>query len=127
MKLVGRVVCGKGEGRKFLTLKQYSEGFEKILGEKPFAGTLNLDVGDKHIERMQKLQKKAPLMVDGFVDEEKQYYEVKCMPARIAEQNGLIIFAKLTHHPPNIVEFVCAKKMRTQLGLNDGDLIEIEI
>ena len=123
----GKIVSGFGEGKKFFSLCQYEREFEKILGKKPFFGTLNVDVGEQKTELAQQIKERANLIVPGFEIGEREYFDVRCIRAKLNGISGLLIFPHLNHHPKNILEFVCPQEMRKSFGLGDGHEVEIEI
>ena len=125
MGIVGRVVSGIGEGRKFFSLDGYNIGFEKLLGVAPFAGTLNVDVGEGSIDTVEKIKNEATLNIAGFEFEGKKYFDVKCSRAKLNGVEGLLVFPLLNHHSKNILEFVCSINLREKFGFRDGDEVEI--
>ena len=127
MKLNGKVVSGLGEGNKFFSLEQYEKGFERLLRTKPFFGTLNVDVGAENILICDKIKKRADLVVEGFEQNGRRYFEVKCVRAKLSSVEGLLIFPRLNHHPPNILEFVCAKNLRDSFGFEDEQRVELKL
>ena len=127
MKITGRVASGFGEGKKFFSLREYGAGFEKLLGTKPFFGTLNVDIGGENSSVSEEIKEGASLVVFGFESGGKKYFDVKCARARLCGVDGLLVFPRLNHHPKNILEFVCAQELRKTLGLEDGREVEIEI
>ena len=127
VKIIGNVVSGKGEGQFFLLLGQYIQGFEKLLGYVPFAGTLNVKVLPEYEKQALELRMGGGLVVPGFEHAGKKYFQIKCHKAKIFRENGVIIFPFLNHHPPEILEFVCNENMRKKFGLKDGMEVEIDI
>ena len=61
MKLFGRVVSGKGEGKYYMSLPPYKEKFKNILEFEPYEGTLNIKLG--HEIDLNQLK---PIEVDDF-------------------------------------------------------------
>ncbi|MFH0927451.1 MAG: DUF120 domain-containing protein [Candidatus Micrarchaeota archaeon] len=144
MRLRGRVVPGFGEGKKFFSIGQYLAEFEKILGKKPFSGTLNLDVGKENIGQVEMAERDARVCVEGFEIGGKKYGEVKCVRAKITFDGGkrqegknaqgrvmgvegFLVFPEINKHPKNIVEFACSENLREKFGLKDGNWAEIRI
>lgn len=125
--LSGKVVSGLGQGKLFFSLAQYSQGFERLLERRPYPGTLNIDIGEKNAEICGKLKLGAKLVVGGFEEGGKKYFDVKCIRARLNGVAGLIIFPCLNHHPKNILEFACHENLRERFSLTDGSEVEIEI
>ncbi|MFA5108121.1 MAG: DUF120 domain-containing protein [Candidatus Micrarchaeia archaeon] len=126
-KIIGKVVSGRGEGQFFLSLEKYAQEFEKLLGHAPFAGTLNVRVLPEYEKLALELRMGDGLVVDGFDVGNKKYFQIKCHKAKILGEQGVIIFPFLNHHPPEVLEFVCAENMRKKFGLKDGAQIEVEI
>jgi riboflavin kinase len=93
MKLFGRVVSGKGEGRYYMSLPPYKEKFKNILGFEPYEGTLNIKLGYGI-----KLNDLNPIEVDDFYYKNNKYYGVKLIPVRICIRdycvNGAIVYPK---------------------------------
>ena len=116
-----------GEGRFFLSLKPYQEGFLQALGFAPFAGTLNVRVEPKDVEKIRNFKEKAPIDVPGFEIGGRKYFEIKLMRARLGEEWGALVFPYFNHHPPDVLEFVAEKNLRERLRLRDGDKVQLEI
>jgi riboflavin kinase len=127
MELLGRVASGFGEGRKFFSLSGYAGSFEKLLGKKPFPGTLNLDVGIGGEQIAAEARESAQIAVPGFKLAGKKYFGVKCARAKVRGVGGLLVFPEKNFHPKNIIEFVCSEDLRKKFGLKDGDEVKVEI
>ena len=126
MKLFGRVVSGKGEGRYYMSLPPYKEKFKNILGFEPYEGTLNIKLGYGI-----KLNDLNPIEVDDFYYKNNKYYGVKLIPVRICIRdycvNGAIVYPKKTEHPNNVIEVIAPIKLRKYLSLKNNDIITIHI
>ena len=127
MRIGGKVVSGMGQGSKFFLLAGYRLGFTKLLGVEPFAGTLNIDIGRENASKMQRVLDCAELKVSGFEQNGRRYYDVRCVRADVCGVEGLLIFPHLNHHPPNILEFVCAQNLREKYELTNGKRVDLNI
>ncbi|MEM1620082.1 MAG: DUF120 domain-containing protein [Fervidicoccaceae archaeon] len=125
--LEGVVVSGLGEGRFYLSRREYSEVLEKILGFKPFPGTLNVRLAGESVWKRAALDV-GGRFVPGFEDETRTYGGVRVYRARINgyEPAGLVL-PERTSHPKSVVELVAPVSLRRVLGLKDGDVVSIEV
>ena len=115
MLLTGVLTSGSGEAKKFVHL--YSDKFLKILGKKPYPGTLNVVLSSKiKISNFKK--------IEGF----NGYCDVYYIPTKIfGFVNGLIVFPKITYHSTRIIEVVSPTNIRSFFGLEDGDFIFLRL
>ncbi|MCX8163432.1 MAG: CTP-dependent riboflavin kinase [Candidatus Micrarchaeota archaeon] len=128
MKIRGKVKKGLGEGKKFMSLKEYREGFYKIFNYYPYRGTLNLELDKKNLENFNsKIKTRKKRLVKGFKKNGKIYREVKVVKAKIGKKIIGVVFPFYKHHPKNIVEIIAKENLRREYKLKDGDEIEFEI
>ncbi|RLF49001.1 MAG: DUF120 domain-containing protein, partial [Thermoplasmata archaeon] len=73
MLIRGKLASGKGEGRKYLSKKEYIKQFEEVLSFTPFSGTLNLLVEGKDYKKLQLLRKKGGIKISGFEENGKKF------------------------------------------------------
>lgn len=120
MIMVGRVVSGFGEGGKYVEI--YMDVIEKVLGIKPYPGTLNVEILIGNPEILYGKLKPVIISPPG-----PGYGEVYAYKARL---NGIVVFlvrpAK-TRHDIKIVEVISDKYIRGLLNLRDGDQVIIEV
>lgn len=126
---------GFGKAALFLSMPRYAEFFEKLLGEKPFAGTLNARVSEKVVEELRSL---AENNETGFRLEEKivggkKLGGVSCLKARVSKggekiaANCLLVFPDKGAHEKSVLEVVAASNLRKRLLLKDGDKMFVEV
>ena len=112
----------------------YSGKFEKIMGEKPFPGTLNLRLKEiTEIENFDHLIKTfEPETIPGFEKKDRKFGAVDFWRGTLRfkdqESNEIEIYALLirprrTHHPEQMVEIVAVPNMRKQYDLENGDAV----
>ncbi len=129
MRVKGRVVGGLGVGGKYVAHPYYSIAFERILGCKPYPGTLNLDTDtDWRMLASHCLPEIIEETVwDGVRLGAVYVWRVasitpcreECPPARI-----VLIRPLLSRHPHNILELVSCFKLRPLLT---SEAVEIEV
>lgn len=117
IRLRGRIVSGKGEGRKYVEI--YRNGLRRKLGIDPYPGTLNIDVGYDISKLYLSLK---PIIIEPPTDNYKPVYAV---PAEIDNIKGYVIKPFATVHGWNILEFIAEINVRQKLGLKDGDIVEV--
>jgi len=127
MAIIGKVTGGKGEGKFFVSLKPYQQGFKEILGFVPFPGTLNVRLRDADVHKIDRMRNHADGIIDGFKMDGRDYFAIRLYKARIRDEEGALIFPHLQHHPLGIAEFVAKNDMRAKYRLKDDDEVEIEV
>ena len=119
VRLRGIVISGLNEGAYYV--EQYSENFEKILGIKPYPGTLNIlldECIDEVLCGVKSLIIQPPRPGLGIVYGYRGY---------IGNIEVLIVKPSITRHDCRILEVVAPVHLRSILGLKDNDSVEIEI
>ncbi len=127
MLIRGKLASGKGEGRKYLSKKEYIKQFEEVLSFTPFSGTLNLLVEGKDYKKLQLLRKKGGIKISGFEENGKKFGAVDCFSCLINNKiKGAVVIPEKSHYK-NIMEIISDKNLREALSLNDGDEVNILI
>jgi len=123
----GTVESGLGEGAYYMSLRQYMNQFEKILGFAPYPGTLNLRLSPVAIQRRKKLTIADWFTVEGFESEGRTFGKVRCLPCMIGTVPCGIIVPGRSHYPEALVEVIAPVGLRRELNLKDGDEVMIEV
>ena len=143
--LQGRVKIGLGEGKYYVSRPHYLKQFRKLLGFKPFFGTLNLVVSESELKAL--LSGQAPLKIAGFKTEERSFGEIdvfpvqfqgkkllgkvsskkRRMPSASGWEKAAIIVPERTVHPSNEIEIVAASNLRKKFRLKEGSKAEIKL
>ena len=137
----GLVTSGVGEGKFYVQLQKYNEEFTRLLGKKPFPGTLNIIV-DKD-EYKDLLLKKELFKVEGFQTKERSFGCINCFKVKIRSNNTItqnknkkteyrnkeaeafIIIPERTSHPENVAEIIAPDYLREKLKISDNDKVEM--
>ncbi len=119
----GEVISGIGEGAYYV--KEYEDRIKKILGFRPFLGTLNIKLREH-----QNLERYSKGIIKGFKRDERTFGDVKFLPVKITfnekSADCYLILPKRTHHR-NIVEIISESNLREKLGIRNGDGVKIEL
>ncbi len=127
LRLPGVVESGLGEGAYYMSLRQYTEQFEKILGFVPYPGTLNLRLSPVAVQRRKRLTIADWFQVEGFVSEGRTFGQVRCLPCMIRGIPCGIVVPGRSHYPEALVEVIAPVGLRRELDLQDGDEVMIEV
>jgi riboflavin kinase len=121
--LAGRVVSGRGEGEFYINL--YAREFERVLGFRPYPGTLNirLEEGSARLrERVTRGLKPRivhpPRGLRGLAD-------VLCYPAILEGLDVYVVEPQVEGYDKNLLELVAPFSLREKLGLRDGDRVKV--
>lgn len=133
--IVGTVVTGANEGRYYISIKGYYEQFMKKLGFEPYKGTLNLELSDHHYTILsQKLNSAKPIIIEGFLEQERSYGSVRCYLGEIYKltdpnkrSKAAILRVERTFHKEHIVEVIAEPFLRDYINIKDGDKIVIDL
>lgn len=126
-QLPGMVESGLGEGAYYMSLPQYMQQFENILGFAPYPGTLNLRLSPVSVQRRKRLTIADWHLVEGFISEGRTFGQVRCLPCMIGTIPCGIIVPGRSHYPEALVEVIAPVGLRRELNLNDGDEVVIEV
>ena len=126
VRIRGILAAGLGEGRYYIQLKGYQTQLQKKLGFDPYPGTLNLKIFGNEAAKLAFLQDRDGTPIKGFVDQGRTFGDAKCFPAEIRGVEGAVILPVRTHHRDTL-EVISKVHLRTKLGLEDGDVVEVEV
>jgi len=121
------VVSGTGEGKRFLSIKEYRRGISKAVGFEPFRGTLNVLLHPQEVWKREVLLRKDPIFVPGFKKGEEIYGGVYLYPCRINGKKASVLIPLKSRHPSNIIEVIARENLRKMLKLKNGSEVVIEV
>lgn len=123
----GKVFSGLGEGRYYVSLKGYMKQFEKMLGFKPYPGTLNIKIPREQMFFRAKLDEEEGILIKGFKTKERTFGDVKAFKCKINGIECAIVLPQRTHYPKDVLEIIAPVRLRDFLKLKDGDWVEVEV
>ena len=120
----GTLKKGMGEGSYYMSQKKYAEQFKKMLGFKPFAGTLNLLVNPLELEAF--LSGTEPEKVHGFKTGSRSFGTISTFKILVQKKHrAALIFPERSSHPKNEIEIIAKYNLRKKLGLKEGSIVTI--
>ena len=131
-QLRGVLFSGLSEGKYYVSLKGYSSQFQKILGWKPYPGTLNLKLQTpEDIDGFLRLRNAPSHLIEKFEEGGRTFGEVLLWHCEItsgseSETLGAVIHPVRTHHnPSDVMECIAPVSLRERYSLRDGDVIVV--
>jgi len=121
--LKGKVKSGLEKGCLYLSMPEYRTKIEKLVGFKPFKGTLNIEATDYEIEEF--LCSLKPLGIKAFEKNGCEYSALTLFKVLFEGEDAAIIKPAKTEHPSKIIELISAEKLREKFKLKDNDIVEI--
>lgn len=123
MEIEGEVTTGMGKAAFFLSQEFYTNEFKKNLGFIPFPGTLNVLVDEKYLNKINSIKNNCV----NIIQPDNKFGAVKYIEAILNGQiEGAIVFPAKTTHEEHHLEFISEVKLRDELNLNDGDIVNIK-
>ena len=123
MKIEGEVTTGLGKAAYFLSQEFYTSEFKKNLGFVPYPGTLNIIVDEQHLDEINKIKDEC----ENLIKPDTEFGAVKFIEAILNDKiNGAIVFPAKTSHKENYLEFISECRLRDELNLNDGDIVNVK-
>ncbi|MBN2154003.1 MAG: DUF120 domain-containing protein [Candidatus Lokiarchaeota archaeon] len=131
IRMRGKVTSGIKEGRYYVS--KYSDFFQKNLGMKPFAGTLNVKLLDERDVRLRsQVEVAGGTLMRGFTEEERSFGDVFAFRVKVSRDGddaGLLpaYFLKIerTHYDKSVIELISPYELRRELDLVDDDIVRI--
>jgi riboflavin kinase len=120
----GRVTSGAGEGRHFMALQGYLDQFMRVLGLKPYPGTLNIKLTPESVPYLELLKHEKGIRVNGFAHDGKQFGGVSLFKASISGIGCTIAIPDKGRYT-DVIEVVSDRNLRESMHLNDGDKIDL--
>ncbi|MEN8211856.1 MAG: HAD-IA family hydrolase [Thermodesulfobacteriota bacterium] len=125
MIIFGRVVEGTHKAEYFTGLSWVQSQCLKKLGFEPFAGTLNLEIGQDNLGILSALEKEQ---LDELIPPDDGYCSAKICPVYLGNIKGALILPdeNVDIHGKSIIEILAPVHLRKTLNLKDGDKVELQ-
>lgn len=123
MKLKGKVFSGPGRGGSLIT--KWEARLIRIIGFRPFRGTLNVRLEEPVDLKSYATKFVEHVMIHGKKNVEAYLVAVKLI-YRGGERDCWAIRDTNPTYGDNVVDLLHEKKLKDDLGMKDGDEVEIE-
>ena len=125
MKVRGVVQSGLGKAAGFTGLDWVRSQCRALLGFEPFPGTLNVKVPEADLPALAALLGRR---AGELVPPDPAFCAAGVVRVRVNGLAGAVVLPaeEVRAHGGEIVEILSAYHLKTELGLADGDLVEIE-
>jgi riboflavin kinase len=123
MKVSGKLFSGMNAGEEYLSKEPYQQRFQRILGFKPFPGTLNLHVDEEDVEKIKDLDSER---LESFEHREKEFSGMDIYRCKIEGIEAAYLDLDVTDYEETVLEVIAPVELRDLLGLEDGDRVEVE-
>ncbi len=130
MRFLGKVFQGLGEGAYYIGLEGYQTQFAKALGFDPYPGTLNVKLESPiQVEQKRELRGFDGLRIEGFQRDGRTYGGARCYRAKVGKKGlpGAVLVIDRTHYDDSVLEIISPHYLRGELGLKNGDLIDLSV
>lgn len=126
--LKGVVFTGLGEGAYYMSQPGYTRQFREKLGFKPYPGTLNLRLIGGYASERRKLERLAPIIIEGFKGPNRSFGPVKCYRASLNDSElCAVVTALRTHYEEDVLEVIAPYRLRDKLKLRDGSTVTLRV
>jgi len=123
--LHGTAVSGIGKSRLYTTIPWVKDLFLAKTGIDPSLGTLNVRIRNEDLPKLAAVREAAPIELPPC---EQGYCLGRAVRVRIAGKiTGAAVFPCVDNYPEWQLEIVAGVNIREALGLNEGDMVEIEV
>lgn len=126
LEIVGFVESGLGEGKYYVSRKNYIIQFQQKLGFIPYLGTLNVRLKQNQEANELILRNSPGIFIEGFRTDERTFGPVKAFRSTINGIDGAVIMPERTVHI-NTIEIISEKYLREALFLRDEDEVTVKV
>lgn len=120
----GEIKNGLSIGKDFVKKEKYQIQFQNKLGFKAFPGTLNVELIDESIKKIDKIKERKGIKISGFNTNDGKLGTATCFPSLINGYESALVFPEKTNHGKEIVELISPYKLREKI---DGKEVMIEV
>jgi riboflavin kinase len=123
-RLDGDVRSGTGEGAAFVALGWVRAAVRATCGFDPFPGTLNVALTNPDsLARWRRILKESGLPLTAPAPDA---CGGRCFPVLVAgEVPGAVVVPDVTRYGEDLLEVIAPVHLRSRLGLQDGDRIQL--
>lgn len=123
IELIGTVISGDGNGKKFLELPWVKQQIMEKLNFSPYSGTLNLRLTEESMKR-RKLVERAPAET---IFPAEGYYKGALFKTFIGILECAIVIPEVPDYPENLLEVIASVNLRRTLQLENGSEVTVTV
>jgi len=121
----GTVVSGQGRGASFTAVPWARERLRALLGAEAWPGTLNLKIDDP--DSVLRWRALAARPGHRLVPPEPGACEARAYAAVVGAVPVLVVVPGVPGYPPDQLELVAPRQLRSELGVADGDQVAVHV
>ena len=126
IELTGEVITGLGEGRYYITRKEYYNQIKEKLFFEPYPGTLNVRIYPGDLDKVDFLRSLPGISLKGFVSQGRTFGNVKAFLCTINGVEAALIMPDRSHYT-DVIEVISRDNLRKKLMLEDGSTVDIVV
>ena len=124
--ITGRLGVGLGKGKYFMRQNGYKRQFVEKLRINPFHGTLNVELADGELRKLNMFRGKKGILIKGFARGKRTFGNVRAYKADISGIRCALVVPERTTHS-NIAEIISSEMLRKKLGIAEGEKVTITV
>jgi riboflavin kinase len=124
MKISGIIKSGVGKGAFFTQVDWVVKQCEDMLGYKPFPGTLNVNVCDEDLSKLEKFFESTDCVL---TPDDPKYCAANVKKVKINNISAAVVLPSedVRVHENRVMELIASCSLKEALGLDDGDSVTI--
>ncbi|MFH0812323.1 MAG: DUF120 domain-containing protein [Pseudomonadota bacterium] len=122
----GRLVSGVKRAAFFTQLEWVKEQCLNKLGFVPYPGTVNLEVLETDLQKLELIQKEKGIRL---IPPDPKFCEGRTLKASIGSIKGCLFIPphEVNVHQPNVIEFMAPVLVKSLLEVKEGDILTMEV
>lgn len=125
--LEGMVSAGSGHASLLLSRPEVSRDIERLVGFRPYPGTLNLHLPGPFTGRLPYYLDARTLPLDELPTQQRSAGCFLGAGHVGADLRCVVLRLDRPEYAPNLVELISDRSLRLAAGLRDGDLLEVAL
>lgn len=121
----GKIVDGLGEGKFYLSQKEYRKQMKGKLGFDPYPGTLNIKLETQDQEKRRQLLQLEPVIIEGFEKGGRKFGDLFAYRGIVDGNECAVVVPLRTHHGQDVLEIASEKNLKKSLGLKKGSQVKV--
>jgi riboflavin kinase len=121
--LSGKVISGRGSGKRYLELPWVKSQIEEKLRFTPSSGTLNIQLSEESALQRQMLEKAKSIKICPA----EGYCVGAVFKARIGQIECAVVLPQVEGYPRNLLEIIAPVNLREALQLENGNEVAVTV